>query len=71
MLLSEMLSQEEIKELMTSFNKVSTFHPRKEKSDAQEIKVAVQALGRVAKGHIDWEDGSDSDTSRIKAPYCV
>ena len=71
MLLSEMLSRDEIKELMTSFNKVSTLHPRKEKSDVQEIKVAVQALGRVAKGHIAWEDGPDSDISRAEAPYCV
>lgn len=71
MLLSEMLSQQEIKELMTSFNKVSTLHPKKEKTDVQEIKFTVQALGRVAKGHINWEDGPNSYTSWAEASHCV
>ena len=71
MLLTEMLSKEEMKELMTSFNKVSTLHPKKEKSDVQEIKVTVQALGRVAEGHIAWEDGPNSYTSWAEASHCV
>lgn len=69
MLLTEMLSRDEIKELMTSFNKVSTLHPRKEKTDVQEIKEKVQEMARVANEYSALEERSDSDTSWPKA-FC-
>lgn len=69
MLLTEMLSRDEIKELMTSFNKVSTLHPRKEKSDAQEIKETVQEMARVANEYPAREERPDSDIPWPKA-FC-
>ena len=67
MLLTEMLSRDEMKELMTSFNKISTLHPRKEKPNVQEIKETVQEMARVANEYSAREERSDSDTSWPKA----
>lgn len=69
MLLTEMLSRDEIKELMTSFNKVSTLHPRKEKSDVQEIKDQIQEMARLAKEYTSREDRPVPDTPWPKA-FC-
>lgn len=48
MLLTEILSSDEMKEIMTSFNKVSSLHPRKEASDVQEIKETVHEVEKLA-----------------------
>ena len=69
MLLTEMLSRDEMKQLMTSFNKVSTLHPRKEKSDVQEIKDQIQEMARLAKEYTSRESGPVSDTPWPKA-FC-
>ena len=61
MLLTEMLSRDEMKELMTSFNKISTLHPRKEKPNVQEIKETVQEMARVANEYSAREERPDSD----------
>lgn len=67
MLLTEMLSRDEMKELMTSFNKISTLHPRKEKPNVQEIKETVQEMARVANEYSAREEGPNSDTPWPKA----
>ena len=67
MLLTEMLSRDEMKELMTSFNKISTLHPRKEKSNVQEIKETVQKMARVANEYSAREERPDLDTPWPKA----
>ena len=67
MLLTEMLSRDEMKQLMTSFNKVSTLHPRKEEPDVQEIKETVQKMARVANEYSAREERPDLDTPWPKA----
>lgn len=67
MLLTEMLSRDEMKQLMTSFNKVSTLHPRKEKSDVQEIKDQIQEMARVAKDNLAQQTGSSANSAWYKA----
>ena len=49
MLLTEILSSDEMKEIMTSFNKVSSLHPRKEAPDVQEIKEKVHEVEKLAR----------------------